>query len=441
MKLNKILTIFLIPIIFLSACNLPSAGGPDAAGTLQAIYTAQAATLQALQTQAASGVTQLPPTIQLPTLPPLPTLTPMPPLNTLPALPASQAPASRPCDAAEFVKDITIPDGTIIGAEAAFTKTWRIRNTGTCSWNTAYALAFVSGSKLDGPAALNLPGIVAPGQTVDISVPLKAPNSSGTYRGNWMLRNAAGVLFGIGAQAQNPFYVEIKVNASMFSIYDFAANYCTADWRSAGGDLGCPGNPNGKKGFVLKVDKPQLENGSVDNRPGLLTVPQYQKNGYLSGYYPAFSVQKGDRFRALINCEYKSNGCNVIFKLEYKIGSGAIQTLWQFVEAYEGQYYNVDVDLSSLAGKDVKFILTVESNGDWENDRPIWVAPRIERPASKIPPSKTPTPTSTNTIAPITPTYTPTSSPTTTVTVTNTVTPSPTETPTSTPTVTETPTP
>src|SRR5512140_2112425 len=43
----------------LAACNLPS-GTPNAAATLQAVYTAQAATVQALQTQARVTLTPVP---------------------------------------------------------------------------------------------------------------------------------------------------------------------------------------------------------------------------------------------------------------------------------------------------------------------------------------------------------------------------------------------
>jgi hypothetical protein len=132
-------------------------------------------------------------------------------------------------------------------------------------------------------------------------------------------------------------------------------------------------------------------------------------NGYLEGYYPAFTVRDGDHFRAIINCEFASDGCDVLFRIGYKIaGEGdTVKTLWQFFETYEGKYYSVDLDLSSLAGKKIKFILSVSANGAAEDDKPVWVAPRIDRPSNLI----TPEPTSTT--APeksSTPTSTPTPS-------------------------------
>jgi hypothetical protein len=118
----------------------------------------------------------------------------------------------------------------------------------------------------------------------------------------------------------------------------------------------------------------------------------------------------------------------VIFKLEFRSG-GQIWTLGKWNEAYEGKYYSVDVDLSSVAGKQGKFILSVLSNGSAADDEALWVAPRIIR--SGNPPA---TQTSTST-----PTQTATS--TATATATSTPTSTATETPTSTPTSTPTATP
>ena len=88
----------------------------------------------------------------------------------------------------------------------AFTKTWRLKNTGTCTWTPAYAVVFSNGNSMNGPATQALAGNVNPGQTVDISVNLTAPGSTGDFTGNWKLRDGSGVLF-------SNFYVQIKVQA------------------------------------------------------------------------------------------------------------------------------------------------------------------------------------------------------------------------------------
>ena len=67
----------------------------------------------------------------------------------------------------------------------------------------------------------------------------------------------------------------------------------------------------------------------------------------------------------------------MVFRLDYQIGSNPIQTLWAFAERYDGLYGQADVDLSSLVGQNVKFILTVLAAGSPIGDRALWVSPMI----------------------------------------------------------------
>jgi hypothetical protein len=162
------------------------------------------ATIQALVTQTVSAATQNAPTAIPVTATPVPaTSTPIPPTNT--AVPTSY------CDWVAFIKDVTIPDGTQLSAGEVFTKTWRLQNRGTCTWTPDYMLVYTSGDQMGSTTAVRLPGNVAPGQTVDVSVTLTAPAVNGYQRSYWMLRNPSGALFGSGNKANEAFYVEIKV--------------------------------------------------------------------------------------------------------------------------------------------------------------------------------------------------------------------------------------
>ena len=113
-------------------------------------------------------------------------------------------------DAADFVYDVTIPDDTIIAAGSAFTKTWQLINTGNCTWTTDYGLVFVDGEQMGGPNDTPLPFEVPPGATIDLTVVLTAPTVNGTYRGNWQLRNAQGIRFGI-PEPDVVFWLQIVV--------------------------------------------------------------------------------------------------------------------------------------------------------------------------------------------------------------------------------------
>lgn len=125
-------------------------------------------------------------------------------------------PTSAPnlCDVAGFVEDVTIPDGTDIVAGTSFKKTWRLSNAGTCTWTSDYDVVYSSGDQMGGDSSVSIgTDSVAPGDTVDVSVKLVAPSDPGEYIGYWLLRNASGDIFGIGA-GNYTFYVDINVTAA-----------------------------------------------------------------------------------------------------------------------------------------------------------------------------------------------------------------------------------
>ncbi len=98
-------------------------------------------------------------------------------------------------DVATFVSDVTIPDNTVVAPGQSFTKTWRMRNRGTCTWGPNYTLAFVSGPAMTSQTAIAVP-TTAPTATADLSVPMTAPTTAGAAQGFWQLRSPSGKAFG-----------------------------------------------------------------------------------------------------------------------------------------------------------------------------------------------------------------------------------------------------
>ena len=226
-----------------------------------------------------------------------------------------------------------------------------------------------------------LPVEVAPGQSIDLAMNFTAPLIEGDYRGNWQIRNEKGVVFGTTATNNKPFWVSIKVKAPSLSgtVYDFTANACSAQWFTGAGTLNCPGVDKDANGFILKQTTVKLEDGTSLTRPGLLTVPQDSFNSYIRAVYPSVKVQKGDHFQTIVNCEGGAASCGVLFRVDYQLADGIVHDFWAFGEQYDGKTFTVDLDLSSLAGQDVKFVLSVLSLGPASGDRALWVEPRITR--------------------------------------------------------------
>ncbi|MHC1771633.1 MAG: NBR1-Ig-like domain-containing protein [Flexilinea sp.] len=127
---------------------------------------------------------------------------------------ASEMSTLFPCvDEMKFVEDITIPDKTVVQAEKPFTKTWKIQNSGTCTWNDSYRLAFSQGDPMTDKTEINLPEgtIVVPDDTIEISVYMTAPKTKGSYASFWLMKNSNGDLFGTGVNRDKAIWVKVEV--------------------------------------------------------------------------------------------------------------------------------------------------------------------------------------------------------------------------------------
>ncbi len=183
MKRKLILIIPLIFALVLTSCARTEASstiGPD-------IFTSVAQTLTAQYTPQEATVTPMP-TIEVPTENVVPTIAISPTVAYYPT-------SAVLCDNAAYVSDVTYTDGTSVAPDTDFTKTWKIKNTGTCTWTETYRIKFVSGSQMGG-STTEIGEEVEPGETVEVSVELTSPSTAGTYTGYWQMANDSGTLFG-----------------------------------------------------------------------------------------------------------------------------------------------------------------------------------------------------------------------------------------------------
>jgi hypothetical protein len=206
MKTNLVrnLAALVAVILFLSACS--GAATPDAA----AIATSAVQTVEARYTQEAVQIVvdETP----APTLANTPTLTPK--ASPLPAATSTRQPVDsngRPCYAAVFLADVTIPDGMIVAPGSAFTKTWRIKNIGNCVWDQTYSLVLDSGDAMGTVVSVPLTTAVHPDQSVDLTVDLTAPDTNGEYTGYWRIATPFGGTFGVGINDQS---LIVKINVT-----------------------------------------------------------------------------------------------------------------------------------------------------------------------------------------------------------------------------------
>ncbi len=130
-------------------------------------------------------------------IPPMPTNTP----NPFPVV----DPTPTGCiDGMAYIADLNLDDHNMrtpphMSPGQPFTKGWRVRNSGTCTWTTAYRFDYAGGNndfaRMSGqPQAMGRN--ILPGEVVDFHVPMIAPTMPGTYQGFWQMRNAQGRNFG-----------------------------------------------------------------------------------------------------------------------------------------------------------------------------------------------------------------------------------------------------
>lgn len=215
MKYRILVPVIVSVMVIATACNLPS-NTPSTDFDQVATFAAQ--TVEASIKEAGQPTATLEIQLQSPQPPadqPASTLelqSQAPPTSP----PSQQQPTITntplPCNRASFVQDVTVPDNTAFAVNKSFTKTWRLKNVGTCTWTSGYQVVFDSGDKMGGPDSQQLTtGTVASGQTIDVSLNLVAPSSPGTYKGNWKLKDSNGQVF---ALSTGPFWVQIKATAA-----------------------------------------------------------------------------------------------------------------------------------------------------------------------------------------------------------------------------------
>ncbi|HQE92331.1 MAG TPA: NBR1-Ig-like domain-containing protein [Anaerolineae bacterium] len=188
-----VIVLLLVTLACKSVAPRAVATTPQEAGGTAPVTTLPSATLDVATTpQEAGGAATA-------TTPPSAT---NPPATAVPAVTAEGGCTLN----AGWVADVTVPDDTQFAPGSAFVKTWRIRNSGTCTWEAGSKLLFVSGDPLGGPASVDVPA-VAPGANTDVSVNFVTPGAPGTYRSNWQMQNPEGTRYG------SQIYVQIVVPA------------------------------------------------------------------------------------------------------------------------------------------------------------------------------------------------------------------------------------
>lgn len=388
----RIFSLIIILAIILCACNLPDESS-GLEGKPGALYTEAAMTVSVQLT--AAGI-DLSPNTQL-SKTPAPDGTPaLVPATTLviPSFTPEGDDLSDVCDQVKFVKDVSIPDEMDLAPGESFTKTWRLQNAGSCPWGIGYLLYFESGDIMGGPSSKDLTSeTIKPGENLDISVELVAPQETGTYQGFWKLRNVRGEGFGVGEYSK-AFWVKINVVEGAGMMLDFNVRADEAAWGSGsvpvdyvdlGGDIlnfDYPGDPEDP--YVALLDQQFLEGGRIS---GILLAayPPRGAGKYIIGRFPNYKVNGGDLLFGRVGLSTNANGVcgngDVTFRINLMVGGdpATLVSLWDWSEICDMQMKSFEIDLDDFKGKEIQLFLIVIANSDSIANFAVWDSLSIHR--------------------------------------------------------------
>ena len=249
-RTKAILLMLVCLALVVTACTAP-------AQNESLISTAVAQTVQA----GATGIQPLSTNTPDASLTRLPTLTQA--ITPTSEATLSSAPSDPNCAHAQLVSEYP-PDRTVFRPNTSFTKTWTIKNVGTCAWDTSYQIVFWSGETMGGATYYNMPEYVAPGDEITISILLTSPANEGIYTGYWRLKTPWNAVFGVGQYSQ-AFYAEIQVDNRPGQEYGVLSVEYSITREPA---TGCPAN------VLYTVYATITTNGPVD-----LTYRWLQRDG------------------------------------------------------------------------------------------------------------------------------------------------------------------
>ena len=253
---KSLFSILIAMLIIATACNFPFI----VSNAEDKVNDAIAETVDAMLAQTEAAATYTP----LPTFTPLPTYTPYP---HKPSKPKWQ-PSPYPCNQAQFISE-TVKDNTEFEPGETFTKSWRLKNIGTCTWNPDYRLVFYSGDRMDGPKYQDLDEYIEPGETVDILIDLEAPEDEGTYTGYWKLQTDDGYYF-------YRVYAQIEVEGT------FAVTGVVLD-----------ADPNTYSGACPDTITVDMDADITSSAAGKVTYRWEASNGVISDWYSIKFSEKG----------------------------------------------------------------------------------------------------------------------------------------------------
>ena len=277
-------------------------------------------------------------------------------------------------DAFTYVTDLTAPDGQIVTPNTVFKKSWYITNSGNCTWNSKYKIAYDSGSNVGSAKSfsiLNDGYYVKPGESITVSAELIAPDEKNTdFTTYWALENDKGEHFGAG-DAKN-VYLSSKFRVE--STFTLAQNYGAIRCSDNYGYFTCGSSSDGSRGTVYYDASPTVESKYGGN-PAIVVGPPHIENGWVRIEFGPLRMPRGSYFYTNFSCQPDSPTCDVQVRLYIKesgYNERLVQETREWNDGFLGEWKLSLNDQEVLDG-DYTYIIEIQANGGADNEDLIFL--------------------------------------------------------------------
>lgn len=259
-----------------------------------------------------------------------------------------------------WVADVTIPDDMKIKAGADFTKTWRVRNTGTRAWGAGFALEFAGGTPMNFVSSYPLPA-AKPGAEAEISIPMRAPTVPGVHYADFRMKDEKGNFFG------EILYTRIQVPLPAISTLVQPLSQRDPLWANT--RLGSAGSPKtiGEWGCMLTCFTMVANTFGRNITPAQLNHAMISNGGFLNGYLTKWNALSDVYKDVVYQGKFAGTTPDLLSRIDSSLAAG--------------QPVTVQVDFTSstpYTDNDQHWVLIVAKDGDDYRINDPWLLPGQE---------------------------------------------------------------
>lgn len=290
----------------------------------------------------------------------------------------------RPKDIALLLGTLSMAPGSQVYTGERFHVTWRIRNIGESTWDDSYSLVYIGGEAFGQDPSIPLSVEAAPGDIIDLTMALTAPDLTGAFRGEWLFVAPDGDAFGVGYENPMPLAVDVNivyntVNLGEHQLRLLFEDYSTAEWRDQHGPafVSAPGNI-GVHGAVTRVEEAVYEGEREENEPTLIMEPAQGEGGFIEGRFTPFTVTSNNYFTTYVGCLEEAKFCDAALKIYVQVvGETSPVLYWEGGQINDGEWVRIHQPLEKFRGEEIVIIFRVENNGNANGDKIGWFSPMI----------------------------------------------------------------